>query len=200
MRLFIGNYTDFKPPYLYLWGSGRKHKMDDVENIFDGSCVFFYTEDDKFNGIYPYPAEMTTKMLNAHVKMCIMPNFSSYKRMPMVERLFQLYKSHFVARYWQKNGLLVVPDFIPQDDVWRYTCELIPEGCPFAVQIHQSLKDDETKETANVIRRQIERCKPPYVICYFSKKNRNNLESVFDGVNVLWVETFCAQCASHRKN
>lgn len=199
LRLFIGHYTDFPPPYFYIWGTGRTHHMEGVDNIFENGCVAFYTEDDKFNNIYPYPAEVTTKLLNAHVKMCVMPNFSSYPRMPMVERLFQIYKSHFVARYWQKNGLLVIPDFMPQADIWKYTEELIPKGCPFAIQIQQRLEGEELAETANMIRRRIDTCEPPYVLAYYSKKNREALEHSFDGVRVVWVETFCAQCAEHGK-
>ena len=199
LRLFIGHYTDFPPPYFYIWGTGRTHHMEGVDNIFEGGCVAFYTEDEKFEGIYPYPSEITTKLLNANVRMCVMPNFSSYPRMPMVERLFQLYKSHFVARYMQKNGLLVIPDFIPQADIWQYTAELIPRGCPFAIQIQQRLLGEELAETANMIKRRIDTCEPPYVIAYYSKKNRDALEKSFDGVPVVWIETFCAQCAEHGK-
>lgn len=200
LRLFLGHYTDFPPPYIYMWGTGKRHDVEGVDNIFDGACVAFYTEDERFDNIYPYPAEMTTKLLNEGVKMCIMPNFSSYARMPKVERLFQIYKSHFVARFWQKNGLLVVPDFMPQADIWDYTKELIPKGCPFAVQLHQRLEGEELRETANVLKAQLSHCEPPYVVVYFSQKNRTALEPVFDGFKVLWVETFCTQCAAHRKS
>lgn len=70
----------------------------------------FYAWDDYFDTWWHNLKERTAQALNSGITMALTPNFSMGS-MPVIEAMYQFYKSRYVGRYMQEAGIRVMPDF-----------------------------------------------------------------------------------------
>ena len=69
--------------------------------------VHFFQDDFKFESVWTFP----DRYLEALSKYgCVlMPDFSTYVQLPKALRIYNKYRMHWTAAYWQENGMTVIP-------------------------------------------------------------------------------------------
>lgn len=78
-------------------------KSDDKKH----TGVHFFADDYKFERVWNSPDEYIPKLKQYGVVLS--PDFSPYGDMPLITQMWNHYRKHWCARYWQDNGILVVP-------------------------------------------------------------------------------------------
>ena len=69
--------------------------------------VHFFQDDHKFDIVWTHPRKHLEKL---RAYGCLLsPDFSMYTDFPMAVQIMQQYKKHWVARFWQEQGLTVIP-------------------------------------------------------------------------------------------
>lgn len=69
--------------------------------------VHFFQDDHKFDIVWSQPHKHLDR-LKAYG--CVLsPDFSMYTDFPVAVQIMQHYKKHWVARWWQEQGLTVIP-------------------------------------------------------------------------------------------
>jgi len=137
--------------WLYIFGissvAGIKH--------LDRAIMCYYTFDFYFERWFWEPAKYTTRMLNSGIKYAISPNFSTWATDPMHDSLHALYRSRWMARYFQEAGLKVIPDVEwPSSDDPRhqkfledYVLPSLPKKLPMIAMQANVVTGNVTKET-----------------------------------------------------
>lgn len=70
-------------------------------------AVHFFLDDYQFLRVWNDPDRYLDKLRQYAVVAS--PDFSPYEDMPMATQIFNHYRKHWLARYWQDNGIKVVP-------------------------------------------------------------------------------------------
>ncbi len=106
-------------------------KVNDIdENKRKG--VHFYIDDYRMEVLYNNP-ERVMKRLSQY-RFLISPDYSLYKDMPQAVQLFNVFKSRWCGAYWQKHGLIVVPNASWGDvSTFDYCFDGIEKGSVVAV-------------------------------------------------------------------
>ena len=71
--------------------------------------VHFFLHDYQFERVWKYPDRYTECL--SKFKYLLAPDFSPYADLPPAIKIFNIYRKQWVARYWQENGLDVIPTF-----------------------------------------------------------------------------------------
>lgn len=69
--------------------------------------VHFFMDDYQFERIWNMPEKYLP--IIKRYKGAISPNFSTYSDMPIPMQIWNVYRSRMIARYWQQNGIDVIP-------------------------------------------------------------------------------------------
>lgn len=71
--------------------------------------VHFFLHDYQFERVWKYP-DRYTEVLKRFAYV-LSPQFSTYEDMPLVTKLFNIYRNRWCGRYWQEYGIKVIPTF-----------------------------------------------------------------------------------------
>lgn len=134
-------------------------------------CIaMFYTEDFHFEPVFTKPAENTKKILMLGMRYAIMPNFSINPEWPVATWIWNSYKSHFVARYWQEAGIEVIPDiqYGTDDSALDITLLGIPQNAGVvSAQIQNARGDKQViRRTARLLKEAEDRLHFKKIIIY----------------------------------
>lgn len=111
-----------------LQGFNFALKEKHPENI---GCHFFL-HDYQFERVWNYP-DRYIKVLKKF-KFVLSPDFSPYGDMPKILQMYNIYRNHWCARYWQKNNIKVIPTFtIGCLDMLEFCCTGIPKNSIIAI-------------------------------------------------------------------
>jgi hypothetical protein len=98
----------------------------------EGGFLGFYTDDRYFEKCYNNPAKFAEKLIDEKWYAVLEPDFSTYNDWPFALRLWAVYRSRWLCRYWQQLGIHVIPIIRRTNDLerdqWLYTS--LPEKCP----------------------------------------------------------------------
>lgn len=81
------------------------YSKDNETNKLKG--VHFFIDDKRFEGIYANP-ERSLKKLSQY-RFLISIDYSLFREMPRAIQIFNVFRSRWVAAYWQSKGLIVIP-------------------------------------------------------------------------------------------
>lgn len=70
-------------------------------------AVHFFLDDYQFNRVWTYP-DRYIEMLR-RFRYVLSPDFSLYTDFPMAMQIYNHYRKHWIARYWQESGIKVIP-------------------------------------------------------------------------------------------
>lgn len=171
------NATKSAPPYLYNYAT------DSTINLpWDQTVVSFYTGDNRFEKLWEKPSEPIKRMLNKKILGCFTPNFSTYFAWPKALRIYNIYRSRWVGRYFQEAGISIVPDL--SCAVGDLDCVLdgIPHNSPVAIQVHRKYKLKEIEEKNKILKYCIETLNPS-VLWIYGDKDRLDMFPVLKSVN-----------------
>ncbi len=71
------------------------------------SIAHFFLMDRKFECVWNRPVDYV-KPLKRYAAVCT-PDFSLYRDRPMVEQMWNVYRNRWCGRYWQAQGIKVIP-------------------------------------------------------------------------------------------
>ena len=131
--------------------------------------VHFFTDDYMFEKYWnnPFGGLKTLQEFGG----AIMPDFSTYPDWPTAVNLWQVYRANWLARFWQENGVKVVP-IISQILSKHYTTEVVlsgtPKGMPVCTMYYPSFSDDLKQWFYKGLREAIDFLRPPWVMVYGS--------------------------------
>lgn len=75
----------------------------------DRAILCFFTYDTYFEGFWDQPAFYTAKMINAGIKMAIVPDYSFYTDMAVATWVWNSFRAQWLGRYFQEAGIKVIP-------------------------------------------------------------------------------------------
>ena len=84
---------------------GFNYMMSDPEPENKG--LHFFVDDYQFERVWNYPEKYLEKL--KRYKAVLSPDFSPYGDMPHACQIFNHYRKHWCAAYWQSNGVNVIP-------------------------------------------------------------------------------------------
>lgn len=174
----------YEMPEVSEW-IGFNYVMSD-ENP-EGKGVHFFIDDYQFERVWNEPNRYIDKLSRY---ACVMsPDFSPFMDMPLATQIYNHYRKHWVARYWQEHGITVVPTIRasadPRSLEWYLDGE--PEGGVVVISAMWT-KTEEAKKyfRDEEYRRMYETLHPSKIIVYGG--NADDFADL-DG-NVERVETF----------
>lgn len=105
--------------------------------------VHFFLDDYQFERIWNNPKENLERLKK--FKAVLTPDFSLYADMPLPMQIWNIYRARALGRYWQNNGLTVIPTLSwSTPDSYDFAVEGIPLGSTVAVSTVGVLTSDES--------------------------------------------------------
>ncbi len=107
--------------------------------------IGFYTEDHRFEDAYRNAGVFAEYLKELDPIAIVSPDYSTYSDWPATLRIFSLYRSRWVARFWQELGFNIIPSIqsLGNHKLTReYVLETLPGNCP-TVGIQCRMSDTE---------------------------------------------------------
>lgn len=139
------------------WNYAKTAKEKDIKG------VHFYVDDYQFARLWNRPDDYIN--LLSQFKAVCAPDFSQYTDMPMATRIYNHYRKHWLAAYWQSHGIHVIPTICwstPDTFDWCFDGE--PENSVISISSVGSRY--VKKEFADGCREAINRLNPIQILWY----------------------------------
>ena len=186
----VGKYDipQLEPTYDYEIGEikgwiGFNYVLSDKEP--EGKAVHFFLDDYQFERVFNNPDKYIKKL--QQYECVLSPDFSPYGDMPHVTQIFNHYRKHWCARYFQENGIKVIPTIRCSTDERSLEWYLDGEPCE-GVVAYSSMWIKEDTESYDIAKKEwcgmIEKLKPTKVYLY------GEIFDFMDGVEIKQIETF----------
>ena len=186
----VGKYDipQLEPTYDYEIGEikewiGFNYVLSDKEP--EGKAVHFFLDDYQFERVFNNPDKYINKL--QQYECVLSPDFSPYCDMPHVTQIFNHYRKHWCARYFQENGIKVIPTIRCSTDERSLEWYLDGEPCE-GVVAYSSMWIKEDTESYDIAKKEwcgmIEKLKPTKVFLYGKEFD------FMKGVNIEKIETF----------
>ena len=110
-----------------------------------GVGIHFFIDDYQFERVWNWP-DTYVQMLAKFRAVCS-PDFSPYSDFPKIIQLYNHYRKHWCAAYWQSKGMTVIPSITwngPESLEWAFDGE--PVGGVVATSSVGMLRDKTAKE------------------------------------------------------
>lgn len=107
--------------------------------------IQFFEHDYKFVRVWEQP----TKYINLLGKfgLVLSPDFSMYTDFPKAIQIYNKYRNHWLARYWQEQGLIVIPQIgWSTEDNWEWQFEGYPKHSIVAVSNVGCMREKVSKQ------------------------------------------------------
>lgn len=138
----------------------KTEKRPDCKN------VHFFVDDYQFVRFWNTP-DKYIPLLRQFRSVCA-PDFSTYTDMPMAMQIYNHYRKHWLAAYWQLHGITVYPTIswsTPESYDWCFDGE--PVSGIVAVSSVGVMKEEESKRLfLQGYEEMMKRLSPPWVIFY----------------------------------
>lgn len=178
----------------------------------------FYAWDYYFASWWDNCKDRVVQALNTGITMAVTPNFTQ-GGMPVVEAMFQFYKSRYIGRYMQEAGIRVMPDLeCTNSDLFNGLFKAtIPDELPWAsIQAQnivgktvskkgQAEQDEmEVKWEADVIHMFANVCRPANLLVYANEKGFERVSDLNDkhswGMKLRYQPTRLIKLSEKAKN
>jgi Domain of unknown function (DUF4417)/ParB-like nuclease domain len=163
----------------------------------DRAVLSFFTYDEKFAGWWEYPAFYTAKLMNAGIRMAVVPDFSPYEHESTARHIWNYYRAQWLGRYFQEAGLKVIPRLQIGDEKSLDFCMAgIPKNPPILIHsLQNNGRGEEGKEfekqNVEYIDRALELLQPQTYVVYGGNPGKRIMESLkWDGGRKLWIENY----------
>ena len=93
----------FIPKDLIMYGTEVRRSYAQTK----GKTVHFFLDDYKFESLWNRPFKTLQPILN--IGCALSPDFSLYLDYPKALQIFNTYRNRWLGRYWQENGVKVIP-------------------------------------------------------------------------------------------
>lgn len=128
--------------------------------------VHFFLDDYQFERLWRRPDEYTE--LLKRFKFVCSPDFSLFVDHPRAVQMISHYKKHWIAAYWERLGITVVPTICWSDSRsfnWCFDGE--PTGSVVAISTKGTQRSEETKERFRAgYTQMLKRLKPKQILLF----------------------------------
>ena len=132
----------------------------------EGKAVHFFIDDYQFERVWNNPNRYVDK-LRQYAAVCS-PDFSPYGDMPLATQIFNHYRKHWVAKYFQDRGVNIIPTIRSSTD--ERSLEFYLDGEPKEGIVIISSMWTNTEETLEIFKKEYskmyETLKPKKVFLY----------------------------------
>lgn len=140
------------------YARGEKHPYD--------KSVHFFVDDYQFDALWSNPNRYLPML--KRFKYVFSPDFSPYADFPKAVQVFNHYRKHWLAAYWQENGVNVIPtitwSFPPSYD---FCFDGEPENSVVAISSVGCMKSKEAKKMfVDGYEEMVKRLHPSEIIFY----------------------------------
>jgi len=114
------------------------------EDLPEEKICHFYLDDYQFDRVWKDPDLYVDKM--KQFKAVLAPDFSLYTDFPRAVQIYNHYRKHWVARYWQENGVKVIPTICwstPDSFEWCFDGE--PREATVSISVLGCNRDEQMK-------------------------------------------------------
>jgi len=174
--------------WLYCYGSDSVRGLDLTRTI-----MAFYTDDYRFENWFLEPNKYVGRALNAGVQIMVAPNFSLWYGDPQAFHIFNIYRSRYLARYFQEAGIPVIPDANwASEESFGFCLAGIPKNAPcVSIQLQTMANDTERVRQKRGVVLTLEKLEPQSLLLYGGGvETRKNIASVLpDSLSVTWIES-----------
>lgn len=128
--------------------------------------IHFFVDDYQFNRLWTRPTHYDA--LIKRFECVLSPDFSTYTDMPMALQIYNHYRKHWLAAWWQSQGVTVYPTIswsTPESFEWCFDGE--PRNSVVAVSSVGTQKDADAKRAFLLgYERMMQELTPTWVIFY----------------------------------
>ena len=130
--------------------------------------VHFYQDDADFERIWRQPR--TYLPILKKFNGVILPDFSTYRDMPLAMQIWNIYRSRAIGHWLQREGIDIIVNIRYGDErTHDICCDGVSQNCVIAVGSHGTIKvTDDRKFFLQGLNHVIERLKPSAIIVYGS--------------------------------
>lgn len=142
---------------------GFNYVMSDTEP--SGKGVHFFIDDYQFERVWNEPERYVEKL--KQYEAVLAPDFSPWGDMPFVLQLYNHYRKHWCAAYWQMNGINVIPTIRASSDKRSELFYLSgePKNSVIAVSLMWNSTRDE-KDVIDGYKELMEALEPTHILIY----------------------------------
>lgn len=165
----------------WVWNYGVASKKD---LPMDRAILCFYTYDTYFESFWDQPAFMTAKVLNAGIKVAVVPDYSYYTETGVATWVYNNYRAQWVGRYFQEAGIKVIPRIqyaIDKKDSASldFNCLGIPKGAPVvAKSSHNANTKEEFELEVYGLQKSLEKIEPETLLIYGGNPAKRVIETL----------------------
>lgn len=165
----------------WVWNYGVAPRKD---LPMDRAILCFYTYDTYFETFWDNPAFMTAKVLNAGIKMAVVPDFSFYSDMPCATWIFNTYRAQWLGRYFQEAGIKIIPRIqfaIDKKDSASLDFNVmgIPKNAPVvAKSSHNANTQEEFDLEVYGLQKSLEKVEPKVLLMYGGKPAQRIIDAL----------------------
>lgn len=164
----IGKYgiPQIEPTNIYPSGKFIPMNYANTEKDPENKIVHCFVDDYQFFRFWNRPDDYAQRL--SHFRAVCSPDFSLYTDMPVAMQIYNHYRKHWLAAYWQMRGLIVYPTIAwstPDSYDWCFDGE--PVGGIVAVSSVGTLRNKESKRLfLRGYEEMMKRLSPKWVIFY----------------------------------
>lgn len=177
------NFRNVDVKYWLAFDLTRKVKM----NIYRQDVgIHFFLHDYQFECLWANPNKYIDNFQKCGA--VLMTDFSMFTDFPKAIQIYNKYRNHWLARFYQDRGVNIIPTLLWSDeDSLSYSFEGYEEGGVFAVPEISIIGDEESRNYfLNGIHRAIDVVKPSKLLVF----TKSDKKDVFDfGVPTEWIST-----------
>lgn len=114
------------------------------EDYAEHEIVHFYLDDYQFDRVWK-DSDLYIPVLQKF-KAVLAPDFSLYSDFPKAVQIYNHYRKHWLARYWQENGIMVIPTICwstPDSFDWCFDGE--PKNATVSISVFGCNKSEQMK-------------------------------------------------------
>lgn len=171
----------YELPEIEEW-IGFNYVLSDTDPY--GKGVHFFLDDYQFERVWNNPEAYVDKL--RQYAAVATPDFSPYADMPMATQIFNHYRKHWVGRFWQNAGVIVIPTIRASVD--PRSLEWFLDGEPRGgIVMFSSMwsKQGTLLADTDEYRIMCEAIKPKKVFCYGT-----NADATWRDTEIEYIQTF----------
>ncbi|MDP4118737.1 MAG: DUF4417 domain-containing protein [Bacillota bacterium] len=153
------------------------------------SWVIFYEHDAKFERLWNNPKAYLKKLKN--FRGVISPDFSLYRNMPLSMQIWNTYRNHALAAWFQNNGIEIIPNVRFNDErTYLFCFSGIEKNKTVAVGTHGCirLKDDKEYFKKGLVQL-VKKLSPKTIIVYGAVPDNIFKQYKDKGINIIHFES-----------
>lgn len=175
---------------MFIFGTAKFQKEKHA-----GGALAFYIDDARFESVWSDAVRHVADWVRFGWSAVVSPDFSLWRDDPLAVQMWAMFRSRWLARYWQEVGIRLIPSLNWSDErthEWAFAG--IPRGAPVvSLQCRTVRTKEELKFFGKGITAAMKELAPQKVLVYGGNTNRETIEPMCpDGPEYIWLDDWTA--------